>query len=264
MQGSGDLADPTKIQTSCPVTSVKLLSADIVRLEMESPEIACRAEPGQFLGIRAGETVSPLLRRPFSVAGTDGKRRVSFVFRVVGVGTKLLAAKRAGEPLDVIGPLGRPFKIDSDRPAALVCGGLGSPPIVFLARVLRQRGIPATLFCGVQTQEQLAVLEDAADHVGRLLVSTDDGSQGHYGFVTDLVESHLEDGSHLYACGPRPLLDALIRIVSERGISAQLSFEQHMACGVGACMGCLIETARGYQRVCTDGPVFPVEYFLER
>lgn len=255
---------PTKFQTRVTVTDVSALTQGIVRLEMESPAIATRAQPGQFLGIRAGETESPLLRRPFSIAGSDGKSRLSIVFRVVGVGTRLLASARAGEALDVIGPLGRPFEIHRDRPASLVCGGLGSPPIVFLARRMAQLGMETVLLCGAQTKSELAVLEDAGEHVGKLLVSTDDGSEGHHGFVTDLVEEHMVDNSHLYACGPRPLLDVLIRLVRARNIPAQLSFEQHMACGVGACMGCSIETARGYQRVCTDGPVFPAEYFFEQ
>jgi dihydroorotate dehydrogenase electron transfer subunit len=185
------------------------------------------------------------------------------VFRVVGVGTTLLAAKQPGDSLDVIGPLGRPFDIHDDRPAVLVAGGLGIPPISFLARAFSVRGTPATLYSGARTKSELATLGDTGDYVERLVVSTDDGSAGHHGVISEVVAREVSDNCRIYACGPRPLLDVVIRLARERCIPTQLSFEQQMACGVGACMGCSIETAQGYRRVCTDGPVFPAEMFFK-
>jgi dihydroorotate dehydrogenase electron transfer subunit len=245
------------------VVRAERLTEDIVRLVLEDPLIARRAQPGHFLAVRAGETEAPLLRRPFSLAGSDGQSEVAIIFRVIGIGTKLLAARRAGETVDVIGPLGHPFDIQIDKPAALVAGGLGIPPIAYLARVLKARRVPVTLFYGVRTKSELGAMDDVREHVDDLHISTDDGSAGHHGFIADLVTRELHAGARVYACGPRPLLDFLIRLARERNLDMQLSFEQQMACGVGACMGCSIATARGYQRVCTEGPVFPAESFFE-
>lgn len=263
LHGGTILTGPTKIRTFAAVVASEYLTDDIVRLVLDTPEIARQAQPGHFVAVRAGSTESPLLRRPFSIAGSDGQGRIDLIFRVVGVGTTLLAAKRPGETLDVIGPLGHPFEIHDDRPAVLVAGGLGIPPIAFLARVLRERGVPATLYYGVQTKAELAVLDDLAEYVERLVTSTDDGSTGHHGLISEVVEREVRGDCRLYGCGPRPLLDILICLARERSIPAQLSFEQQMACGVGACMGCSIATAHGYQRVCTDGPVFPAEFFSD-
>jgi len=257
------VVSPEKSRTLASIVGVRRLTDDIVSLVFRAPEMARRAQPGHFVAVRAGQTEAPLLRRPFSLAANDNADNLTLVFRIIGVGTTLLAAKRPGETLDVIGPLGRPFEIHDDRPAVLVAGGLGIPPIAFLARFLKARNIPATLYCGVRTQSELAALGDAADHVERLVVSTDDGSAGHHGVISEVVAREVSDNCRIYACGPRPLLDVLIRLARERAIPTQLSFEQQMACGVGACMGCSIATARGYQRVCTDGPVFPAEAFFD-
>ncbi|MCX8036750.1 MAG: dihydroorotate dehydrogenase electron transfer subunit [Candidatus Sumerlaeia bacterium] len=263
-----------------PVVETTRLTDDIVRLVFEAPQIAAGDQPGQFVAIRAGQTDAPLLRRPFSIGGCDERGRIEIVFRIIGVGTQLLAARRPGETLDVIGPLGRPFEIGPDardlhscsqaqdaRPAragviCLVAGGLGAPPIVFLARTLRSLGIPAVLYYGVRTKSELALLGNVENEVQRLVVSTDDGTAGHRGVISEVVAREIGDDASIYACGPRPLLEALICLARERNLPAQLSFEQQMACGVGACMGCSIETARGYQRVCTEGPVFPAEIFF--
>jgi len=255
---------PTKTKASAAIAAHDRLTEDIALVELEAPEIARLASPGQFVAIRVAQTESPLLRRPFSIASSDGGRSIGLIYRIVGVGTRLLAEKRVGETLDVIGPLGRGFEIFEDRPAALVAGGIGIPPIAFLARVLHSKGIPATLFYGARTKSELAVLENVADFVARLVVATDDGSAGHRGPVSEVVEKELSDDQRLYACGPRPLLEILIRLARERRIAAQLSFEQQMACAVGACMGCSIATAEGYKRVCTEGPVFPAEIFFDR
>jgi len=245
------------------VIESKRLTDDIVRLVFEAPELARTAQPGHFVAIRAGQTEAPLLRRPFSIATSDGQRCLTVIFRIIGAGTTLLAARQPGESLDVIGPLGHPFEIHEDRPAILVAGGLGIPPIGFLARGLKERGILAMLYYGVRTKAELATLGDTADTVRQLVVSTDDGSAGHHGLISEVVAREIHSDCRLYACGPRPLLDVLIRLARERNIPTQLSFEQQMACGVGACMGCSIATARGYQRVCTDGPVFPADVFFD-
>lgn len=254
----------TKNRSLATVVAADFLTPEIVRLVFDSPEIGREAQPGHFVAVRAGQTEAPLLRRPFGLAACDDQRRLTIIFRVIGMGTSLLAAKRPGETLDVIGPLGHPFEIHEDRPAVLVAGGLGIPPISFLARVLRSRDVPTTLYYGVRTKRELAALCDAPKHVERLVVSTDDGSEGHHGVISEVVAREINNDGRIYACGPRPLLNVLIRLARERNIPTQLSFEQQMACGVGACMGCSIETAHGYQRVCTEGPVFGAEAFFEK
>ena len=252
-----------KFLINAPVVESRRLVDDIAALVFQAPDIARAAQPGGFVDVRAGQTEAPLLRRPFSIGASDGRASLGIVFRIIGVGTTLLAAKQPGDTLDVIGPLGHPFEIHDDRPAVLVAGGLGIPPIAFLARVLKQRGIPASLYYGVRTKAELALLSDVGDHVRRLVVSTDDGSEGHHGVISEVVAREIPGNCRIYGCGPRPLLDVLIRLARERNIPTQLSFEQQMACGVGACMGCSIATAHGYQRVCTEGPVFPAEMFFD-
>ena len=255
------MANPSKYQVRARVLANERLADSIVRLVLDSTEIASGAQPGQFVNVRAGQTEAPLLRRPFSLAGSNGQRQFSLIFRVVGVGTGLLAARQPGESVDVIGPLGRPFDIHDDRRIVLVAGGMGIPPIAYLARVLNARRMASTLYYGVRTESELPALCDAEQHVDRLLTSTDDGSAGHHGLISELVERDLDADCRVYACGPHPLLEVLIRLARTRNIPAQLSFEQQMACGSGACMGCSIDTAQGYQRVCTEGPVFPAEAF---
>jgi len=224
-------------------------------------------EPGQFAMLAAaerwggGEDERPYLARAFSFARwRDGEAH--YLLEDVGPGTKLLCALRAGEGVWVLGPLGRGFAAPGDgRRALLVGGGVGIAPLVIWQDVLKRE---ATL-SGEQAPASTVLLgfRDGRRARGAVLfsgarVATDDGSVGHHGFVTDLLAAELEKDAHatMYACGPPRMLEAVRTICATRGLPAQLALEAGMACGFGACYGCVVpRRGGGYLRVCVDGPV---------
>jgi dihydroorotate dehydrogenase electron transfer subunit len=223
-------------------------------------------DPGQFYMLTAGqrwgggEDERPFLPRAFSVLRSAGDRR-EFVLEDVGPGTRRLAELRAGDGLWLLGPLGRGFAPPRDgRRPVLVGGGVGLAPLAILHDVLSAalgaeapRGGP----CGLGPLALLG-FRDAAHAAGAALipgarVATDDGSIGHHGFVTDLLD--LERHIEVYACGPPPMLEAVRAICAAYAVPAQLALESGMACGFGACFGCVVPTHAGYVRLCVDGPV---------
>jgi dihydroorotate dehydrogenase electron transfer subunit len=227
------------------------------------------ARPGQFVMVRTGTGTTPLLRRPFSLLGLirekDRTIGIEILFKVVGKGTEQLGRCREGDRLSVIGPLGNAFLVpDTCRQLILVAGGVGVPPIRFLAQSLLEREGAlnrCVVFLGGRTKEDLVCITEF-DLPGFLLdVSTDDGSQGRQGVVTRSLEAALDAGPAdlICACGPLGMLAAVSAIAAERRIPCQVSIEAMMACGMGACLGCAVgvtdDDAR-YRHVCTDGPVF--------
>lgn len=232
-------------------------------MTLAAPWIAANAVPGQFIHVAPSESHHPLLRRPISVYDTDGDREVVMLFRVEGEGTRLIAAKRSADYLDVLGPQGRGFRIDAgDREhLVLVGGGIGIPPIFFLSKILGNSAGKHEVFLGARGREHLIGV-DRFEKMGRHVeVASDDGSVGTRGLVTDLVKERLENIGDLpvriYACGPTPMLKAIAGICREHpNVKAQLSLEERMSCALGACMGCVVKTVRGYERVCREGPVF--------
>ena len=227
------------------------------------------AKPGQFIMLRTGAQTSPLLRRPFSLLGLirDGDQvtGIEILFKVVGKGTHKLSCCRKGERLSVIGPLGNAFLVPDDcRHLVLVAGGVGVPPIRFLAQSLLERdGIldRCVVFIGGRTKDDLVCIGEF-DLPGFLLdISTDDGSQGHQGVVTRSLKRALDQGpvDLVCACGPPAMLKAVAAIAEARGIPCQVSIEAMMACGMGACLGCAVRVRDDdahYRHVCMDGPVF--------
>lgn len=227
------------------------------------------AKPGQFIMLRVGARGNPLLRRPFSLLGLIREKGqvtgIEILYKVVGKGTRQLSECQAGERLSVIGPLGNAFLVpDTCRQLILVAGGVGVPPIRFLAQSLLEKDGAldrCVVFIGGRTQDDLVCISEF-DLPGFLLdISTDDGSKGHQGVVTQSLTRALDQGPAdlVCACGPLPMLKAVAAIARARGIACQVSIEAMMACGMGACLGCAVEVqdddAR-YRHVCMDGPVF--------
>ncbi len=227
------------------------------------------AKPGQFVMVRIGSEAAPLLRRPFSLLGlireADRVTGIEILFKVVGRGTERLSRCGADDRLSVIGPLGNAFRIpDTCRQLVLVAGGIGVPPIRFLAQTLLDQsdGLSRCMvFIGGRTKDDLVCLTEF-DLPGFLLdVSTDDGSQGTPGMVTRGLEKALDAGPAdlICACGPQGMLKAVAAIAASREIPCQVSIEAMMACGMGACLGCAVpvrDDATRYRHVCMDGPVF--------
>ena len=230
------------------------------------------AKPGQFVMVRVGAGSQPLLRRPFSLLGlieSDGQvTGIEILYKVVGKGTQRLSTYRPGDRLDVIGPLGNAFRVaDSCRNPILVAGGVGVPPIRFLAQSLLRKGgglDRCVVFIGGRTGDDLVCLTEF-DLPGFLLdVSTDDGSMGRQGVVTRGLQQAVADGSAdlICACGPPAMLKAVAGIAASHDIACQVSIEAMMACGMGACLGCAVEVRdddANYRHVCVEGPVFDAQ-----
>jgi NAD(P)H-flavin reductase len=226
--------------------------------------------PGQFYMLSApawgGPSGRPYLPRAFSVADAEragGGVRLDFLVEAVGPGTAALAALEAGDTLTLHGPLGRPFSqprelLSEPTGAILVGGGIGIAPIAILRRSLADRGVPLRTLLGFRDEAHSGGLElFRCQEVG---LAYEDGHSGHRGYVTDLLEVALkgDDASSavVYACGPPAMLEAVRRICSERGATAELAMEAPMACGYGACFGCAVPLAEGgFMRLCVDGPV---------
>jgi dihydroorotate dehydrogenase electron transfer subunit len=218
-------------------------------------------DPGQFYMLAAaarwggGEDERPFLPRAFSVLRATPEGELHFLLEVVGPGTERLAELDEGDELWIAGPFGNAFAPPGEgRRAVLAGGGVGIAPIAIWQDAL---GLDATVLLGFRD----AAHAEGAAVVGEARVATDDGSLGHHGFVTDLLAEELDRdrGATVYACGPPPMLEAVRAMCAARGVPAQLALESGMACGFGACFGCVVPTKRGLIRLCLDGPVLDAD-----
>lgn len=236
----------------CIVTEIKRLNpyAYSMRLEMEAPPSA----PGQFLHIKCGH--SRLLRRPISICDWD-ETQTQIVFEVRGAGTEWLSKRKVGDCLDVLGPLGHGFSMKTGGRYLLVGGGIGVPPLLGCAR---HTDCKCSVVLGFRTAERSMLFEDFRASCDEVITMSDDGSLGMQGFVDSGVQGILDRGKTfdaILACGPKPMLRSVARVAAERNIPCQVSMEERMGCGVGACLVCACAMQDGTQKhVCKDGPVF--------
>jgi len=236
------------------VESLERLNKNTFLLKVKAPQLATAIKPGQFCNIKVSDADYPLLRRPFSVCYTDGDT-VYFMFDIQGEGTRILAEKKTGDQLDILGPLGNGFNTEGDfEVAVLIGGGIGVAPFPLLIKHLEGKEI--LTFVGARNSEQLIKWG-----MRNILVATDDGSEGFNGNVIAYFQSEankLENKKiRIFGCGPNPMLKALQK-VAEKKYDCQLSIESAMACGFGICQGCPVKKSdgMGYYLVCKDGPVF--------
>lgn len=255
---------------SARVVATQQVAPGIYLIQINEPDVARWSTPGQFIMLRPGEHTDPLLPRPFSICGVEGDR-IELLVKVRGAGTAMIARWMPGQTIEGRGPLGNGFRVPPGIQAAyLIAGGIGIAPLLFLARRLRQAQ-PATavgLFMGAKTSGDLGLLARFALAGCSVAVATEDGSQGFCGLVSELVERDLSqhparhtEACMIFGCGPMPMADAVAAVARRHGIACQLSLETRMACGVGACLGCVINIKGRpaydpYQRVCVEGPVF--------
>jgi dihydroorotate dehydrogenase electron transfer subunit len=240
----------------CPVVSHVAIGAyDVISVLDEGPP----PDPGQFYMLAASERWGggaderPFLPRAFSVLRRHEDGRLEFLFENVGPGTRRLCELRAGDGLWLLGPLGVGFRADEAHPPRrplLVGGGVGIAPLAIWQDVI---GAPALLgFRDALHAEGAGLLRDVT-------VATDDGSVGHHGLVTDLLREEIDSDVVVYACGPPPMLETVRALCASVEVPAQLALESGMACGYGACFGCVVPTRNGYVRLCVDGPVLAAD-----
>ena len=229
-----------------------------MEISWESKDIP---SPGQFLTLRVSEDTSPLLRRPFAFSGFNPvKMTCSLIYQKRGRGTELLAGKQSGDLINIIGPLGKPFPLPQGKgQILLVAGGIGIGPILFLASQLHQLKYHFSFIFGCRNHSFVPDSQQFRDL--NPIICTDDGSEGFKGTTGDYLKSIENDilpGSTIYSCGPHPMLRACHELAQRRSGTCWVSVEQIMACGVGACMGCVVKTKGepGYARACKEGPVF--------
>ncbi len=234
------------------------------RMRLYAPALGCMFAPGQFFQIRVEGGNGIFLRRPFAPSEfhDDG---ITFVYAVVGAGTEAMAALPVGAAVQVLAPLGNAYALPPvATDVLLIGGGCGAPSLAPLAKQLKSGGNRVTALIGARTAEMLLEHEMFARLVDRLIVATDDGSRGCHGNVVEAFRrENVGAPSRMYACGPKPMLKAAAKLAEELGIECQVSLEERMACGFGACMGCAVpvkdDKAEGgivYRRVCHEGPVF--------
>ena len=249
-------------QENAIVTRMEQLSSENYRITFKSPQIATASRPGQFVMVRSSEGTDPLLRRPFSVHQTISDEEVQIYFKVVGKGTRLMSQFSAAEKVSLLGPLGRGFDLKKDQPACLAGGGLGIAPLLLLTRkMVEVSSHPETIsvILGGRNKQEVEPLEkDFKEYGVNVLITTDDGSYGSKGFVTDiLIQQELAKDCMVYTCGPEAMMARVFAISSEKGLRCQVSVEKEMACGIGACLGCCKEKPDGdYTHVCINGPVY--------
>lgn len=242
-------------------------SEKIFKLTLSSPQISQRAKPGNFVHIKVSPHPYPLLRRAFSVHYVDKqKRSFDVLFKVVGNGTRVLSEKSPGDMLDILGPIGNNFSLpQKEETVMLVAGGMGIAPLWFLFTNLIKKNDRDKLifFLGAKTQEEFLYYEKLKNLGTNLKVTTDDGSLGTKGLVTEVFLKEIRRRKNeipkliVYSCGPPEMLKKMSDISKRYGFSCQISLEGHMPCGVGACSGCVVKLENGrYKRVCIDGPVF--------
>lgn len=249
-------------QLTAKIVAKEEVLQGIFRITLFAPAVAREAQPGQFVHLSCGDRQSHILRRPFSIHRVVGADAFDILMRVVGEGTKWLASRRPKDPVDLIGPLGRGFEVKEDLSRAMiVAGGMGVAPMVFLAGKIAEKKIKLYTVMGAAGRDQLLDFMDLKRLTRKIAVTTEDGSQGHKGLVTDILSKEIEAiaPEMIFACGPAPMLRSVAGIGHRHGVPSQVSLEARMACGVGACLGCAIPAKDGYLKVCSDGPVFTAE-----
>ena len=235
----------------------------IYKFSVKAPEISDVAKAGQFLEIKVSKTGEPFLRRPISIYNIDKENGVvEFIIQIKGKGTELLSEMEEGEKIDIMGPLGYgAFEIKEYNKVAIIGGGIGTYPLHELAKELKGKA-DVTVYMGFRNKE-LVTLEKEFEAVSdKLVITTDDGSYKEKGFAINFLKEDCktEKPDIIFACGPLPMLKAIKEFAEEENILCQISLEERMGCGIGACLGCAVKVVSGkeprYGHVCKEGPVF--------
>ncbi len=230
-------------------------------LELEAPEPLGDIFPGQFAEVLVEKSVSTFLRRPFSIHNVDHeKNTISLLIQILGKGTRVLSNLSKNEYLNLIYPLGNSFSLNNETNALLIGGGTGIAPMYFLVKSLHKLGAKSSVLIGSRDEQGLLRIDDFK-MFSEVFCTTEDGSAGEKGLVTDhsILQNTNKKFDIIYACGPEPMMKAIGKYAIKYNIACEVSLENMMACGVGACLCCVVETTSGNICTCTDGPVFNVK-----
>ena len=249
-----------KVKITSTILQQECIGTDIYSLWLDAPQIASQAKPGQFISVYSNDS-GRVLPRPISICEIDREKgALRIVYRIAGKGTKEFSGMKAGETLDILGPLGNGFPMDviKGKRVFMMGGGIGVPPMVQTAKEAKAE---VTVIAGYRNSE--IFLKEELEQNGTLVIATEDGSVGTKGNVMDAIrENHLE-ADVIFACGPTPMLRAIKTYAEENGILCYISMEEKMACGVGACLACVCKSKDvdhhshvHNKRICKDGPVF--------
>ena len=248
------------------VKAVERISPKHVLIRLTDDKPLPEMVPGQFVEVRVDGSPTTFLRRPISINFVDCQQNELWLMvAMVGDGTKALGKLQKGDKLNCVLPLGNGFSFQSDRialhKALLVGGGVGVAPLLYLGAQMKEQGMEPTFLLGARTASDLLMLDEFKKY-GRVCVTTEDGSEGEKGFVTNHSLLQQEHFDMIYTCGPTPMMKAVARYAKEKGIACEASLENLMACGLGACLCCVEKTTEGNLCVCKDGPVFNINRLL--
>jgi len=242
------------------IVDMEMLCEDVFKMKIKSEYVACNAEPGQFVNIKCGG-IETLLRRPISICDVDkSKNTFDIVFQVKGNGTEKLCNMCTGD-VDILAPLGKPFTVnDKYENICVVGGGIGTFPLLYLLK--SSKCASKTALLGFRTKAAVVLENQFRAAADKVEIATDDGSYGKQAFVTELLKQRIleQKPDIVYTCGPTPMMRSVAAIAEQNNIACQVSMEQRMGCGIGACLVCACKTKQGddwgFSHVCKDGPVF--------
>ena len=241
-----------------PIISNEEIMPGVYLMWADAPPIASSARPGQFVMVRACGDCERLLRRPLSIHRVRADGRIALLYEIIGKGTEWLSLRTAGETVDLLGPLGNGFRVESNN-LLLVAGGCGIAPLVFLADTALDEGRDVAMLIGANTAKRIYPQQLLSEDL-QAEMFTEDGSSGKRGLCTDPLSNDEKslacDADQIFACGPADMYMEMAKIDWLKGKPVQVSLEARMGCGFGVCFGCTIETRQGLKRVCKDGPVF--------
>lgn len=243
------------IKEELTILSKENIAPKIYKMQLQGESVNTMLTPGQFVHLKVGGRTHPVLRRPISICNVEGDV-LTIIYRVEGQGTALLNEKRVGETVDTLGPLGEGFPLTTERTALLVGGGVGIPPLLYLAKKLHAAGIKVKAVLGYRRAEDIFLAEEFTQ-ISDVTITTEDGSEGIQGFVTDALP-HVGEYEVFYSCGPKVMLRAVELAAASPGY---ISLEERMGCGIGACLACVCDkkapySGKAYVKACQDGPVF--------
>jgi len=245
------------------VSAYEWLNEENYILKLVTDDKIPEVKPGNFAEIKVPNAEDVFLRRPISVLDVDYKnKKISFYIKAIGKGTKKLGSLNIGETVNIVYPLGNNFSIGNEKKVLIVGGGSGIAPFVMLGRQLRAKGIETVFLIGGRTSNDIFLANEFAKS-GRVEITTEDGSLGEKGLVTQHSVFQKEfDFDKVYTCGPDPMMKAVAKIAKENGVDCEASLENMMACGIGACLCCVTPTKNGNKVVCAEGPIFNTKELL--